>query len=366
MIRVAVLLLLLTVSGCRSLGYYGQAVSGHLWLLLQREPVEAVLARDALPGATREALERAATARDFAVGHLGLETAGSYRDYVALERSHVIWNVFAAPADSLELLQWCFPVAGCVGYRGYFSREAAEREAARLAAQGLDVFTGGVDAYSTLGWFNDPLTTPMLQRPPHALVALIFHELAHQRVYLPGDTAFNESFATFVEQEGLRQWHEEGFGEPDDLQAWISARQRRAGFVALVQHHAGQLEELYARGEDAEDVQRRKAEIQHALRANYARLRKCWGVDAYGGWFEGPLNNAQLATVGAYHQWVPAFAMLMKSAGGNWPAFHEAVGTLAGQPASVRQQRLEELMEQAAGDPEVIAPPATPCVPVSS
>lgn len=367
MIRVAALLILLVaLGGCRSLGYYGQAVNGHVRLLLQRESVEATLAREDLQATTRVALERAVTARDFAVGHLGLEAAGSFEDYVALERAHVVWNVFAAPADSLELLQWCFPVAGCVGYRGYFSRPAAEREAARLTARGYDVFTGGIDAYSTLGWFNDPLTTPMLQRPPHALVALIFHELTHQRVYLPGDTAFNESYATFVEQEGLRQWHEAGFGEAGDLQAWAAARQRRAGFVSLVQDHAGQLAELYAGGGDAGEVQRRKAEIQHALREDYESLRECWGVDAYGGWFEGPLNNAQLATVGAYHQWVPAFAMLMKSSGGEWQAFHQAVEALAGQPASHRQRRLEELLEQAASDPEITPPPATPCVPVSS
>lgn len=367
MIRATVLLiLLLTVSGCRSLQYYGQAVGGHMRLLLQREPVETVLASENLPAATRESLQRAVAAREFAAAHLGLEADGSYHDYVALERPHVVWNVFAAPPDSLTLLQWCFPVAGCVGYRGYFSQEAAEQEASRLAARGHDVYTGGVAAYSTLGWFNDPLTTPMLQRPPHALVALIFHELAHQRVYLPGDTAFNESFATFVEQEGLRQWHEAGFGEAGGLQARVSARQRQASFVSLVLHHAGRLEALYAGGGSAEDVQRGKARIQHALREDYARLRECWGVDAYGSWFDGPLNNAQLATVGAYHQWVPAFGMLMKSSGGNWRAFHQAVGALADQPASRRHQRLRELLEQAAGDPRVTPPPATPCDPALS
>ncbi|MEX1197691.1 MAG: aminopeptidase [Pseudohongiellaceae bacterium] len=367
MTRAAVLLLLLVVvSGCRTVGYYGQAVSGHLRLLWQREPVEVVLARDDLPQATRAALQRAVKARDFAAQRLGLDAGGSYSDYVMLERSHVVWNVFAAPADSLDLVQWCFPVAGCVGYRGYFSRKAAEREAGRLAARGHDVFTGGVGAYSTLGWFNDPLTTPMLQRPPHALVALIFHELAHQRVYLAGDTEFNESFATFVEQEGLRQWHEAGFGEPDDLQAWNLAGQRRAGFVTLVQHHSARLEALYARQEDAADVQRHKGQILHALQEDYAALKECWGVDAYGSWFDGPLNNARLATVGAYHQWVPAFAMLMKSSGGDWQAFHEAVEGLAKRSPERRQRRLEGLLEQASGDPEITPPPATPCVPVSS
>jgi len=364
---IALLLLVATIGSCRPLGYYGQAVTGHLSLLAQRRPIEQLLAgEDTLEPGTRKALERAVAAREFAASQLDLDASGSYRHYVALDRPHVVWNVFAAPLDSLELKQWCFPVAGCVGYRGYFSEQAARREADRLAAQGYDVYTGGVGAYSTLGWFNDPLTTPMLQRPAWALVALIFHELAHQRVYVPGDTVFNESYATFVEREGLRRWHESGRGEARELVEWRAARRRQAGFVRLVEHHADALRTLYSEVEDREALREARQAIQQALRDDYAEMRSCWGVDAYGTWFSGPLNNAQLATVGAYNRWVPAFARLMEASGHEWSAFHEAVEALATLNRAEREEQLEQWLAQAADDPAVSSLPATRCGPALS
>ncbi len=360
------LAVLAAFSGCRALGYYGQAVTGQLGLLMQREPVDEVLADDRVSPGVRAALQQASAVREFASELLGLEMSGSYRHYVSLDHPYVVWNVFAAPSDSLELREWCFPVAGCVGYRGYFSRAAAHREAERLDGLGYDVYVGGVAAYSTLGWFDDPLTTPMLQRPDWALAALLFHELAHQRVYVPGDTVFNESFATFIEQAGLRRWHEAGPGDARALGEWRRARRRQTDFVDLVGRHTAQLEQLYAEVEDARAAAAARERIRQQLREEYAVLRSCWGVDAYGDWFAGPLNNAQLATVGAYNHWVPAFALLMEQAGDDWAVFLDAVETLAGLETDERDSRMIRLAVEAEQSSVVTPVPPTRCDPASS
>ncbi|MGM0633106.1 MAG: aminopeptidase [Pseudomonadota bacterium] len=368
--RVWHLMLILAVlsafSGCRALGYYGQAVTGQLGLLMQRQPVDEVLAGDGVSPGVRGALQQASAVREFAGELLGLEAAGSYRHYVSLDRPYVVWNVFAAPSDSLALREWCFPVAGCVGYRGYFSKAAAHREAERLGGLGYDVYVGGVTAYSTLGWFDDPLTTPMLQRPDWALAALLFHEMAHQRVYVPGDTVFNESFATFIEQAGLRRWHEVGPGDARALEEWRGGQRRQTAFVELVGRHAAHLEQLYANEGDARQVAAARERIRQQLRDEYAALRTCWGVDAYGDWFAGPLNNAQLATVAAYNQWVPAFALLMEQSSGDWAVFLDAVETLAGLEPAERDSRMIGLAGEAEKSSGVTPVPATRCDPASS
>lgn len=365
--RCATLVLMaLLLSACQSVAYYGQAVRGHFALLLQREPVEDVLRRDGVDPTVRNGLEQAVRAREFAARYLALEDRGSYHHYVELDRPFVLWNVFAAPVDAVRLEQWCYPVAGCAGYRGYFSRQQAESAARRIAADGLDVYVGGVAAYSTLGWFRDPLTTPMLRRPGWAVVALVFHELAHQRVWLPGDTEFNESYATFVEREGLRRWVEDGTGEAGVLQSWQKARMRQQEFESLVTRYTERLRELYDTVDSADARESGRQRIRESMRREYRRLSDCWGVDAYAGWFEGPLNNAQLATVGTYSRWVPAFRALLREAGGDAARFHSMVEALAGLPAGERRERLRQLSERSS-DFSLTAPAsATRCGPASS
>jgi predicted aminopeptidase len=251
----------------------------------------------------------------------------------------VLWNVFAAPEFSTEPTQWCYPIAGCVSYRGYFREEAAQRFAAELTGKGLDVYSGGVDAYSTLGWFDDPLTSAVLRRPDHRLVALLFHELAHQRLYLPGDTMFNESFATFVEREGLRRWLERhpqgGLGEQ-----MAQENRMQEAFVALVTTHRDALKSLYAQVLTTEEKRAGKQAVQDAMRAEYAQLLETWGYNGYDRWFAGPLNNAQLATVASYNVLVPFFEGMLAEADGDLARFYLEVEAIMKLPAAERERLL--------------------------
>jgi predicted aminopeptidase len=335
---LSLLILTLFVS-CETVGYYGQAAKGQLSLLLGRQQIDALLRSPDLDGETRRKLQLVLDVREFAEQELQLQAGDSYLSFTALEQPYVLWNVFAAPEFSTEPMQWCYPIAGCVTYRGYFREEAAQRSAATLTSQGLDVYSGGVDAYSTLGWFDDPLTSAVLRRPDHRLVALLFHELAHQRLYLPGDTMFNESFATFVEQEGLRRWlarHPQG-----GLDAQIvRENQMQEAFVALVNTHREALRELYAQPLSAEEKRTGKQAIQRAMREEYAQLRETWDYQGYDRWFAGPLNNAQLATVASYNVLVPFFESMLARVEGDLARFYRDVDAFTQLPATQREQLL--------------------------
>ncbi|WP_421682965.1 aminopeptidase [Stutzerimonas urumqiensis] len=333
------LLLALTTSGCST--YYGQLAAGHLRLLTAREPVAEIVADPARDSRLRARLAAALDARRFASAQLGLPDNDSYRLYADLDRPYVVWNLFATPAFSVEPIEHCFPIAGCVAYRGYFDQGRARAQAARLALRGLDTDVAGVEAYSTLGWFDDPLLSSMLRRDDQALAALIFHELAHQRLYVEGDTAFNESYASFVAREGLRQWRvARGLPAPDPA---VEARRRQ--WVALVLETRERLRTLYAQAiPDVVKRARKEAEFLR-LRSAYAALRDGpWQGDRrFDGWFEQPLNNAVLVPFGLYDQWVDAFAVLFAEVGGDWQRFHRRVADLAALPADERTARLRAL-----------------------
>ena len=205
----------LPLSGC----YLLQAAGGQMEISAKREPIAEVIADAATPPQLRARLEYVANARDFASRELGLPDNESYRSYADLDRPYVVWNVFAAPEFSVEPRRWCFPIAGCVVYRGYFSEEAAQHYASRLRRRGDDAAVGGVAAYSTLGHFKDPVLSTMLGWSDAQLAATLFHELAHQVVYVPGDSEFNESFATVVEEAGLERWLTER-RRSQELVAW--------------------------------------------------------------------------------------------------------------------------------------------------
>jgi len=342
LLAVAMLMLL---SSCETIGYYSQAASGQLSLILDRQSIDRLLAQENLDPGTRRKLRLVVGARDFAEQQLMLPVGRSYQSYVELQRPYVLWNVFAAPEFSTTPTTWCYPIAGCVAYRGFFSEQATQRFAQRLQGNGLDVYTGGVDAYSTLGWFEDPLTSSVLNRADHRLVSLLFHELSHRLVYLPGDTTFNESFATFVEQEGLRRWLLE---HPQaGTEAMLAMEERmQTGFVTLVTLHRDALAQVYAGDASAEVKRQLKRQQQDALRRDYEALREEWGYSGYDRWFAGPLNNAQLATVGSYNDLVPAFTALLKSVDGNLPAFYERVAELARLPAGPRATALQAVREE--------------------
>jgi len=349
LIGIAALMLL---SSCETIGYYSQAASGQLSLIMDRQSIDRLLAQDTLDPEVRRKLLLVVEARSFAEQRLMLPVGRSYRSYVELQRPYVLWNVFAAPEFSTIPATWCYPVAGCVAYRGFFSEEAARRFADRLRHDGFDVYTGGVDAYSTLGWFEDPLTSSVLNRADHRLVSLLFHELSHRLVYVPGDTTFNESFATFVEQEGLRRWLRE---HPQVASEAMLARemQMQSEFVALVTRHRDALAEVYASEEPEQVKRQRKSHQQDALRRDYEVLREAWGYRGYDRWFAGPLNNAQLATVGSYNDLVPAFAALLHSVDGDLSAFYRRVAELARLPAEQRTAALQAVREKIPSCPGV-------------
>lgn len=285
-------LALLALSGCSTVSYYGQLASGQFALLRAREPAAAVIADPQRDARLRERLARAEKARQFASERLGLPDNRSYRLYADIGRPYVVWNVFATPELSLQPVTHCFPIAGCVAYRGYYSEAAARAEAARQRALGDDVYVGGVQAYSTLGWFDDPILSSMLRWDDERLATLIFHELAHQKFYLRDDTAFNESFATFVEQEGTRQWREYRGLPPADGRE----EKRREQFTALVLASRARLEALYAGPlDDAAKRAGKAAEFQR-LRREYAALsQREWGGESpFKAWIDAPFNNAKL------------------------------------------------------------------------
>ncbi|MGX4729664.1 aminopeptidase, partial [Pseudomonas corrugata] len=319
-------LLLLLLNGCSNVGYYGQLVSGQLRLLQAREPVDQVIADPTRDARLREHLAKAREARTFASAHLHLPDNKSYRLYADIGRPYVVWNVFATPEFSLAPQNHCFPIAGCVAYRGFYSQSAARGEAALQRLRGMDVSIGGVEAYSTLGWFNDPILSSMMHWGDERLATLIFHELAHQRFYVQDDTGFNESFATFVEQEGTRQWRASRGLAPDDGKQIL----QRDQFIQLILDTRQRLEKLYAQPLPIEQMRQQKAQAFERLRAEYAQLRDSqWAGDKrYDAWVYAPLNNARLLPFGLYDQWVPAFAALFRQESGDWVAFYAAVKKL--------------------------------------
>jgi len=363
------------LSGCASLSYYWQAVSGHLALMQAARPVDDWLQDPSSPEPLKQRLALASRVRAFAVRELHLPDNRSYQSYAQLPRPAALWNVVAAPELSLQPQRWCFPVAGCVSYKGYYSEAAAQQEAQSLRAQGLDVVVQPVPAYSTLGWLNwaggDPLLSSFLGYPESELARLIFHEMAHQVVYVAGDTAFNESFATAVERIGGALWLAQ---TGDAVRAQHAAYDaRRQQFRQLALGLRRELAELYGETEALRLVdsapRRPTAERSGAVRdqmlarkqaafaqfqQRYAQLRQGWGGYAgYDAWMARS-NNAALAALADYEDLTPAFEALFRQTG-SWPRFYEEVRRLARLPRDERHAALRGLPQgspmHAAGDP---------------
>jgi len=342
--RFAPFLLITVLSGCASPLYYAQAISGQLEILAKRRPIEEVLSDPATPAQTRDQLKLVRRLRDFAIQELALPDNQSYRRYADLDRPFAVWNVFAAPELSLEPKKWCFIVAGCVPYRGYFARDKAEQFAASLKQKGYDVYVGGVPAYSTLGWFNDPLLNTFIHRSEAELAGLLFHELAHQKIYVSGDSAFNESFVTVIELEGVKRWFQQS-GNAKEAEAYRLKIQRREEFIALVLEHRARLKEIYASSLIDAEKRMVKARVFEELRNDYAKLKTIWnGYSAFDNWFKQDLNNAHLAAIGLYSQYVAAFQALLAQHGGNLAAFYREVERLAQLPPDERAVALQARM----------------------
>jgi predicted aminopeptidase len=308
-----------------------------------REPMEKVLADPETPPALRQQLLVVDAALLFARLELGLPASASYRHYADLKRPYVVWNVFAAPEFSLEPREWCYPVAGCTAYRGWFSEARARESAAELAAGGYDVFVGGVAAYSTLGWFDDPVLSTMLGEDETALVGLLFHELAHQRLYVPGDTVFNEGFATLVEEEGVRRW----LASRNDLAGlcYFHQRQsRRAEVLGILAELRSSLAAIYAAEVPVDERRRQRSMAFDQAGVAYADLRTGWIAPPwFDGWFAPGLNNARLAALSSYEERVPAFRALLDREGGDLLRFYGSVEALGARAPEDRERILEEL-----------------------
>lgn len=342
LLRLFPTLLALVLSGC-ALPYYTQAVRGQTSILRQRVPIEEIIADQAVAEETRERLQLVTEVRRFAVRTIGLPDNDSYTSFVALGRDVVVWNVVAAEEFSVEPLTWCFPVAGCVAYRGYFDRAKAEKFAAKLDARGYDTFIGGSVAYSTLGYFADPVLDTMLRSDETEIAATLFHELAHQRVYVKDDTELSESFATAVEQYAVEAWLQSR-NATDELAAYRNGLARRAAFDALVARQRGRMEELFAVGTTDDALRAAKAEAYAAMRSDYDALRQSWGGGGdFDGWFAGGFNNARLVALTSYGRWVPGLRARLRDLGPG--AFYLEVGALLELSPEERAARLESWNE---------------------
>jgi predicted aminopeptidase len=338
----------LCLSGCANLGYYWHTATGHLKLMSAARPVQDWLGQEDTPERLKERLALSQRIREFAVAELKLPDNPSYRRYADLRRSAVVWNVVAAPAYSMTLKKWCFPVTGCVSYRGYFDERLARAEAAELTAQGYESNVYPVPAYSTLGWLNwaggDPLLNTFIHYPEGELARLIFHELAHQVVYARDDTMFNESFATAVERLGIARWLATEASE-QARKEYAEFNARRTQFRALAMATRKRLENIYESTEGEERDALKQATMKQ-FREQYAQLRVSWGGDParYRGfdlWVERA-NNASFGAQAAYDELVPGFEALFEREGRDWKRFYDAVKRLASLPRGERHRLLKE------------------------
>lgn len=341
-VSIALLLLagMLQTEGC----YYMQAIRGQMAVLRDRQPIADVIADDATPEELAIRLTLVQSARDFAVSELQLPDNRSYRTYRDLGRDYVVWNVFAAPEFSLDPKTWCYPVAGCVAYRGYFAEESARDKARDLEDDGYDVVVGGVAAYSTLGKFADPVLNTMMRWSDVQLVNTIFHELAHQKIYVKGDTAFNESLATAIANIGVDRWlaangqtgNGGGFREDQDL---------TRSMMLLVEDAKADLAEIYAAAIDDDAKRKQKRETMDALSAAAARVVEESGTGARN-WLAAPLNNARLASLGLYEGRHQAFENMLRDCDQDLECFYAEAEILAALDLGERHRRLDEMSGQ--------------------
>lgn len=323
-------------SGC----YLLQAAGGQMAVMSKRAPITRVIADPATKNAVRTQLQTVAAIRDFASHELLLPDNGSYRQYADIHRPYVVWNVVAAPEFSLSPRQWCFPIAGCVAYRGYFQEKRALKFAQTLRAQGLDVATGGVAAYSTLGHFDDPVLSTMLGWSDVQLASIIFHELTHQLLYVANDSAFNEALATTLEMEGVRRWLRSQ-GRDQDLATYLTQQDRYAQVVALLIDARVRLKAVYAQPLNPQAMRAAKAQEFAALRARFEALKSPWkGPAPYEAWFAQSLNNAHLASVATYSVCVPGLTRELHALGDDLARFYARARELGKLPVAERQRRL--------------------------
>lgn len=327
------------IAGAAHFKYYFQAATGHLVLILSARPIDACLADPSVDKVLKAKLVKVKQIREFAIHELKLPDSESYTTYVKIDRPYVVWNVIATPALSLKPVEWCFPVAGCTSYRGYYNKNDALAFARSMQQAGYDVHVAEVPAYSTLGWFSDPVISTFINYSEPQLARLIFHEMAHQILYVKGDSQFNEAFAVAIEEEGVEHWIAK-YGNESMLQAHIANTIRKREFLALLAKYQKQLSDNYASDEVVEKKRAEKERILNALQDEFRTVKVGWnGYTGYDRWFARPLNNAHLASVMTYHSLVPGFRALMKKQA-SFQEFYITAKSLAALPQKIRQEQL--------------------------
>jgi len=347
------------VPGCQTIGFYSQAIKGQYQILAHQKVIDKLIADPQTPAKLRSQLQLVQQLRAFAKDQLKLPVDGHYRKYVDLHRPYVVWNVQATPQFSLQPHTWWYPFVGSAEYRGYFSERGATNYANRIAKKGDDVYVDGVEAYSTLGWFKDPLLNTFIGRSEPELAEVLFHELGHQRVFARGDTDFNEAYATTVGQEGARRWLRAS-GKTNLLERYEIALQRNDQFVHLIMSTREKLEKIYGDTLDKDgkvkaaktpplppaQLKEEKQRVFAELRGNYENLKQSWGgYSGYDDWFSRELNNAQLNTIANYYDFLPAFERLLQMNGGDMEKFYVEVERLSKMSKDQRHQWLRNLAQ---------------------
>ena len=363
------LCLVAALAGCQSIGYYHQAIRGECQILIHRQPIQKLTADPGTSPELKEKFKLVLRLREFAQNELKLPIDGQYLHYVDLHRPYAVWNVHAAPAFSLEPKTWWYPFVGGLKYRGYFSETDAQRYARGLEKKGWEVYVEGVQAYSTLGWFKDPLLNTFISEPEPELAETLFHELAHQRFFISGDTDFNEAFATTVGEEGARRWLTRQ-NEPATIQKYAAALERQERFVQLIMAARETLKSVYkdkpaarlsgqnsaSQSEASAELRSQREQVIAQLREGYAGIKVQWGGNSgYDSWFTNSLNNAQLNTVATYYDLVPGFRALLREKGEDLEGFYAEVKILGKLRKAERHQKVKAAAQRPRAESGAIA-----------
>lgn len=333
------------LTGCSSMGYYWQAIDGHFDIVSREQPIHKLLQEKQLSPALRHKLELIQKARRFASKQLDLTDNGSYTTYADLHRPYVTWNVIATPRFSVVPRHWCFVFAGCFNYRGYFHEQDAKAFAKKLKQQGMDVAIAGAWAYSTLGWFDDPVLNTMLDHDDADVVGTLFHELGHQTVYVKNDSSFNESFANTVELVGLQRWYQH-LGTPTKYQAYLQRQQQHKAVIRLLEHTRNELRRIYAEPISNTDKQKLKTQTFAALKRSYHAWRKQHSYAVFDNWMKQKLNNAELALIATYSDKIPAFKAMLVSVHDKLPAFYTLARKIGELPPKQRNATLQKYAQR--------------------
>ncbi len=333
--------LILLLGACSDIGYYWHSTKGHLALMNKRVDIEALLEQPDLEAGLRQRLQLVQQIRAFSVDALSLPDTGSYTNYAQLEKPYVVQNLFAAGEFSTTLHSWCYPIAGCVNYRGYYDEVLLDEFADRLKAKNFDIHIAYVPAYSTLGWFDDPVLSSFIDWPDYRLAGLLFHELTHQRIYIDDDTLFNESLAVAVQLAGTELWLKSVRDEAqmEEFRRWIEYRRE---VILLIENTGVKLRQLYESEMDDAIKRDNKQAIFTRAREGYAAIAKRLNYrDGFEGWFAGELNNASIGSIAAYNTHAPAFMKMIEVLDYDFSAFFDAVEQIGGMDRAARDQCLD-------------------------